>query len=112
VPCSRLKERENPREDLILRRKEVTTVGKSKTDCYRCGTKGHLSHNCLTPKHLVDLYQHSKNKGKGQHESHLTTKSEAQPKKHDDMTVGASGGVRMDKSEDNLLDGFDIFGDL
>ncbi|XP_021737856.1 uncharacterized protein LOC110704384 [Chenopodium quinoa] len=32
--------------------------------CYRCGGKGHWSHVCRTPKHLVDLYQQSiKQKG-------------------------------------------------
>jgi len=62
------------------------------------------------PKHLVDLYQQSKNKGKGQHKSHFITDLEAQPEKHDNMVVDASVGVRMD--EDNLLDDFDIFGDL
>ena len=31
--------------------------------CYRCGGKGHWSHVCRIPKHLVDLYQKSlKNK--------------------------------------------------
>ena len=28
-------------------------------NCYRCGIKGHWSHTCRTPKHLVDLYQAS-----------------------------------------------------
>lgn len=27
--------------------------------CYRCGGRGHWSLTCLTPKHLVDLYQKS-----------------------------------------------------
>jgi len=27
--------------------------------CYRCSMKGHLSCTCLTPKHLIDLYQAS-----------------------------------------------------
>ena len=46
--------------------------------CYRSGAKGHWSRNCRTPKHIVDLYQLSKNKGKGQYESHLATETEAQ----------------------------------
>ena len=34
-------------------------------NCYRCGMKGHWSHTCRTPKHLVELYQTSiKAKGK------------------------------------------------
>ncbi|XP_065635567.1 uncharacterized protein LOC136070105 [Quercus suber] len=34
--------------------------------CFRCGMKGHWSHTCCTPKHLVDLYQASlKEKRKG-----------------------------------------------
>ncbi|XP_021321419.1 uncharacterized protein LOC110437327 [Sorghum bicolor] len=86
--------------------------GEEQGDCYRCGAKGHWSRNCRTPKHLVDLYQQSKNKSKGQHESHFLTEPEARPEKHDDGVVGASGDVRMDESEDNHLDDFDIFGDL
>ncbi|XP_045802229.1 uncharacterized protein LOC123895789 [Trifolium pratense] len=35
------------------------------SNCRRCGSKGHWSRNCTTPKHLVDLYHQSlKNKGK------------------------------------------------
>ena len=86
--------------------------GEEQGDCYRCGAKGHWSRNCRTPKHLVDLYQQSKNKSKGQHESHFLTEPEARPEKRDDGVVDARGGVRMDESEDNLLDDFDIFGDL
>ncbi|XP_073138355.1 uncharacterized protein [Henckelia pumila] len=37
---------------------------KSKNECYRCGIKGHWYQNCRTPKHLVDLYQASKEKAK------------------------------------------------
>ena len=34
--------------------------------CFRCGMKGHWSHTCRTPKHLVDLCQaYVKEKGKG-----------------------------------------------
>lgn len=33
--------------------------------CHRCGSKGHFSRTCRTPKHLVELYQSSiKNKDK------------------------------------------------
>ena len=32
--------------------------------CYRCGMKGHWSRTCRTSKHLVDLYQASKEKEK------------------------------------------------
>ena len=32
--------------------------------CYRCGMEGHWSRTCWTAKHLVDLYQASKGKGK------------------------------------------------
>lgn len=33
--------------------------------CHRCGSKGHFSRTCRTPKHLVELYQYSiKNKDK------------------------------------------------
>ena len=31
--------------------------------CFRCGSKGHWSRVCRTPKHLVDLYQSSLKKG-------------------------------------------------
>ena len=34
--------------------------GKKKGECFRCGTKGHWSRQCRTPKHLIDLYQQSK----------------------------------------------------
>ena len=88
--------------------------GEEQGECYRCGAKGHWSRKCRTPKHLVDLYQQSKNKGKGQCESHFIAEPEAQPEKRDDTAVGASGGnVQMDESEDDLLkNNFDIFGDL
>ncbi|XP_073154029.1 uncharacterized protein [Henckelia pumila] len=36
----------------------------SKNGCYRCGDKMHWYNNCRTPKHLVDLYQASKEKAK------------------------------------------------
>jgi hypothetical protein len=32
--------------------------------CFRCGMEGHWSRTCRTAKHLVDLYQASKGKGK------------------------------------------------
>ena len=32
--------------------------------CYKCEMKGHWSRTCHTSKHLVDLYQVSKEKGK------------------------------------------------
>ncbi|XP_073121638.1 uncharacterized protein [Henckelia pumila] len=37
---------------------------KSENECYRCGIKGHWYQNFRTPKHLVDLYQASKEKAK------------------------------------------------
>ena len=30
--------------------------GEEQGECYRCGTKGHWSRKCRTPRHLVDLY--------------------------------------------------------
>jgi hypothetical protein len=61
-----------------------------------------------TPKHLVDLYQQSKNKG--QHESHFITEPEAQ--KRDDIVTSANDeDVHLDGSED-LLDDIDFYGDL
>jgi phosphoribosyl-AMP cyclohydrolase len=85
--------------------------GEKQGECYRCGARGHWSHKCCTPKHLVDLYQQSKNKGKGQHESHFITEPESQ--KRDDTVVNANDeNVHMDGSEENLLDDMDIFGDL
>ncbi|KAG2577932.1 hypothetical protein PVAP13_6NG171600 [Panicum virgatum] len=66
--------------------------GEEQGEWYRCGTKGHWSR-------------------KGQHESHFTTEPEAQ--KRDDMNIDANGeDVQMEENEDNLLDDFDIFGDL
>jgi hypothetical protein len=88
--------------------------GEEQGDCYRCRAKGHWSRKCRTPKHLVDLYQQNKNKGKGQHESHFTTEPEAQ--KGGCMFVDTKGNgedVQMDESEDDLLmNDADIFGDL
>ncbi|XP_039827084.1 uncharacterized protein LOC120688775 [Panicum virgatum] len=84
--------------------------GEEQGECYRCGTKGHWSRKCRTPRHLVDLYQQSK-KRKGQHVSHFTAEPEAQ--KRDDMNVDTNGeDVQMDENEDSLLDDFDIFWDL
>ncbi|XP_073137092.1 uncharacterized protein [Henckelia pumila] len=37
---------------------------KSENKCYRCGIKGHWYQNCRTLKHLVDLYQASKEKAR------------------------------------------------
>lgn len=89
--------------------------GEEQGDCFRCGAKGHWSRTCRTPKHLVDLYQASKNKSKGQHESHFTTVPEAQLEKRDDEVIDAKGkgeDVKMDDNDDDLLDDYDIFGDL
>ena len=109
-PCSKAKKRESPKVEPNPRRKKGDHSGEEQGECYRCGTKGHWSHKCHTPRHLVDLYQQSK-KGKGQHESHLTAEPEAQ--ECNDMNVDASGGdVRMGENEDNLLDDIDVFGDL
>ena len=33
--------------------------------CFRCGLKGHWSRTCRTPKHWIDLYKNSIEKGKG-----------------------------------------------
>jgi hypothetical protein len=76
--------------------------------------KGHWSRSCRTPKHLADLYQQNKGKGKDQHESHFTIEPEAQPEKCDNVSIGTSGGdVQMDDSDDDLLrSDYDIFGDL
>jgi hypothetical protein len=60
------------------------------------------------PKHLIDLYQQSKNKG--QHESHFISEPEAQ--KHNDIVIGTNDeDVHLDGSED-LLGDIDIYGDL
>ena len=84
--------------------------GEEQGECYRCGTKGHWSRKCRTSRHLVDLYQQIK-RWKGQHESHFPTELEAQ--KHDDMNVDTNGGdIQMEENKNNLLDEFDIFGDL
>jgi hypothetical protein len=85
--------------------------GEEQGECYRCEAKGHWSRRCRTPKHLVELYQQSKNKGKGQDESHFITEPEAQ--KHDDIVVNANDeNIHMDESEENLLDDMGIFGDM
>lgn len=85
--------------------------GEEQGECFRCGTKGHWSRNCRTPKHLIDLYQQAKKKDKGQPESHFTTEPEAQ--KRNDMDVDAKGNggdVQLD-DDDDLLDD-DMYGDL
>jgi len=102
-----------PKERFEPKKEKGDHSGEEQGECYRCGAKGHWSRKCRTPKHLVDLYQQSKNKGKGQCESHFIAEPEAQPEKRDDMVVDASNGdVQMDESEDNLHDDFDLFGDL
>ena len=67
-----------PKERFEPKKEKGDHSGKEQGECYRCGAKGHWSRKCRTPKHLVDLYQQSKNKGKGQHESHFIAKPEAQ----------------------------------
>ena len=77
------------------------------------------------PKHLVDLFTcrvKNKGKGQGQHESPFATEPEAQKRddttgpeaqKRDDMKFDANGGdVQMDDNKDDLLDDYDIYGDL
>lgn len=39
--------------------KEKTSSHKCRQSCFRCGMKGHLSRNCRTSRHLVDLYRAS-----------------------------------------------------
>ena len=48
--------------------------GKQDQVCFKCGTKGHWSRICRTPKHLIELYQekHGKRKPSAEHESHFT----------------------------------------
>jgi len=92
-------------------KKKGENGGEEQDICFRCGTKGHWSRKCRTPKHLIDLYQQSKGKGKGQHESHFTTEPEAQ--KRDNMDIDAKGNgedVQLD-DDDDLLDD-DVYGDL
>jgi hypothetical protein len=86
--------------------------GEKQGECFKCGIKGHWSRQCRTPKHLSDLYQQSKIKSKGQHESHFTTEPEAQ--KRDDMIIDAKGnGEDIQKDDDDdLLDDVDLYGDL
>ena len=104
------KEKGKPKGRAEPKKEKGDHSGEEQGECYRCGTKGHWSHKCRIPRHLVDLYQQSK-KGKGQHESHFITEPEAH--KRDDMNVDTNGeDVQMDENEDNLLDDFDIFGDL
>jgi len=39
--------------------------------CFRCGTKGHWSRICRTPKHLVDLYKTSQKQKENQVEANF-----------------------------------------
>ena len=41
------------------KRLQDKTPKNHENNCFRCGMKGHWSHTCRTPKHLVDLYQAS-----------------------------------------------------
>jgi len=89
----KVKGKEKPKGRFDPKKERGDYSGEEQGDCNRCGAKEHWSRNCRTPKHLVDLYQQSKNKEKDQHESHFLTEPEAQPEKHDDRVIGASGGV-------------------
>jgi hypothetical protein len=102
------KGKRKPKGKFGLEKERGDHSGEEQGECYRYGAKGHWSRRCRTPKHLVDLYQESKNKG--QHESHFITEPEAQ--KRDDIVIGANDEeVHLDGSED-LLDDIDIYGDL
>ena len=110
VPFSKAKERESPRIELNPRRKKVTIAGRSKVNATDAGQRDIGPVNVTPPDTWLTSTNRSRD-GKGQHESHFTTEPEAQER--DDMNVDASGGdVRMGENEDNLLDDFDIFGDL
>ncbi|XP_052161989.1 uncharacterized protein LOC127779299 [Oryza glaberrima] len=46
--------------------------GKQDQVCFKCGTRGHWSRICRTPKHLIELYQEKHGKKKSEHQSHFT----------------------------------------
>ena len=104
----------------MLRRKEVIIVGKSKVVATNAEQRGIGPKTAAPPN--TSLTFTSENKVKDQHESHFATEPEAQKRddttgpeaqKHDDMKVDANGGyVQMDNNKDDLLDDYDIYGDL
>ncbi|XP_059285641.1 uncharacterized protein LOC132039117 [Lycium ferocissimum] len=47
--------------------------------CYRCGGKGHWSHTCRTPKHLVEVYQASLIKAEKNTETNFISEDNIEP---------------------------------
>jgi hypothetical protein len=76
VPCSKAREKGSPSVNSDPRRKEVTIAGKSRANAIDAEQRDIGPADAAPPKHLIDLYQQSKNKG--QHESHFITEPEAQ----------------------------------
>ena len=72
---------------------QVSKARNFDTICYRCGVKGHWSRTCLTPKHLVNLYQ----------------KEQATKKKKAHFVDETTSDV-LDKSNDTTMLDIDDFG--
>jgi hypothetical protein len=110
VPYSKAKERKSPKVEPNPRRKKMAIAGKSKLNATYAGQRDIGPVNVAPPGTWLTSTNRSRD-GKGQHEFHFTTEPEAQ--KHDDMNVDTNGGdIQMEENKNNLLDEFDIFGDL
>ncbi|KAF2929463.1 hypothetical protein DAI22_05g059300 [Oryza sativa Japonica Group] len=104
--------------------------GKQDQVCFKCGTRGHWSRICRTPKHLIELYQEKHRKKKSEHESHFTVEIQHSEEKmaamHIDKQVDEKAVVAMhidDKMEknaadaelklsDDLMDSDQLYGDI
>lgn len=104
--------------------------GKQDQVCFKCGTRGHWSRICRTPKHLIELYQEKHGKKKSEHESHFTVEIQHSEEKmaamHIDKQVDEKAVVAMhidDKMEqnaadaelklsDDLMDSDQLYGDI
>jgi hypothetical protein len=89
--------------------------GKQDQVCFKCGTKGHWSRICRTPKHLVELYQekHGKKKPSTEHESHFTRETPNSGEDMDAMNIDKKVEEKAQDTEMKLskkIDDDDLLG--
>ncbi|XP_015163432.1 uncharacterized protein [Solanum tuberosum] len=58
---------------------EVVQKKNSDNKCYQCDGKGHWSHTCRTPRHLVELYQASLKEVKNNAETNFICEDNVEP---------------------------------